>query len=133
YASQVVQGEKYMSYSEFVLNYLQLLDADKYDEYTHKVFASCVDTSRDGLISFSEFQGFEALLCAPDAMYALAFQIFDRNGNGYITYDEFQDIIKHTTLHQFIPFDFDSEFIKLHFGKDKSRKVTYTDFTQLIH
>jgi hypothetical protein len=25
------------------------------------------------------------LLCLPDAMYALAFQIFDRNGNGSIT------------------------------------------------
>ncbi|KAH9514273.1 hypothetical protein Btru_028563 [Bulinus truncatus] len=133
YASKTVQGEKYMSYSDFVLNYLQLLDAENYDTYTHKVFGSCVDTSRDELISFSEFQGFEALLCAPDAMYGLAFQIFDRNGNGYITHDEFQDIIKHTTLHSYIPFDFESEFIKLHFGKDKSRKVAYADFTQLIH
>ena len=37
------------------------------------------------MISFAEFQAFEALLCLPDAMYALAFQIFDRNGNGSIT------------------------------------------------
>lgn len=36
-------------------------------------------------ISFTEFQAFEALLCLPDAMYALAFQIFDRNGNGYLS------------------------------------------------
>ncbi|RUS72268.1 hypothetical protein EGW08_019969 [Elysia chlorotica] len=133
YASKEVSGEKFMTYSDLIHRYLQLLDSNNYDEYTYNVLASCVDTSRDGLISFSEFQGFEALLCAPDAMYALAFQIFDRNGNGYITCDEFEDIIKHTTLHASIPFNFESEFIKLHFGRDKSRKVTYQEFTQLIH
>ncbi|XP_059174414.1 electrogenic aspartate/glutamate antiporter SLC25A13, mitochondrial-like isoform X4 [Physella acuta] len=122
-----------MTYSDLILKYMQLLDLENYDPYTFNVFASCVDTSRDGLISFSEFQGFEALLCAPDAMYALAFQIFDRNGNGFITCDEFEDIIKHTTLHQSIPFNFESDFMQLHFGKDKSRKVTYSEFTQLIH
>ncbi|GFR64060.1 calcium-binding mitochondrial carrier protein Aralar1, partial [Elysia marginata] len=133
YASKEVAGEKFMTYSDLIHNYLQLLDPSNYDPYTYNVLATCVDTSRDGLISFSEFQGFEALLCAPDAMYALAFQIFDRNGNGYITCDEFEDLIKHTTLHAHIPFNFESEFIKLHFGRDKSRKVTYQEFTQLIH
>ncbi|BFZ22432.1 hypothetical protein BsWGS_25470 [Bradybaena similaris] len=133
YASQQVGSEKFMSYADLILRYLQLLDTEKYDPYTFNVLASCVDTSRDGLISFSEFQGFEALLCAPDAMYALAFQIFDRNGNGFITCDEFEDILKHTTLNQIIPFNFETDFIRLHFGKDKSRKVTYAEFTQLIH
>ncbi|XP_005095774.2 calcium-binding mitochondrial carrier protein Aralar2 [Aplysia californica] len=133
YASKESEGEKYMTYSDLILRYLQLLDPEKYDPYTYNLYASSVDTSRDGLISFSEFQGFEALLCAPDAMYALAFQIFDRNGNGYITCDEFEDIIKHTTLNAKIPFNFESDFIRLHFGKDKSRKVTYPEFTQLIH
>ncbi len=38
------------------------------------------------LISFAEFQAFEAMLCTPDAMYALSFLIFDTNGSGYITY-----------------------------------------------
>ena len=40
------------------------------------------------LISFVEFQAFEAMLCTPDAMYALAFQIFDTNSSGYVTYGE---------------------------------------------
>ncbi|CAG5126261.1 unnamed protein product [Candidula unifasciata] len=133
YASQQVGSEKFMTYGDLILRYLQLLDTEKYDPYTFNVLASCVDTSRDGLISFSEFQGFEALLCAPDATYALAFQIFDRNGNGFITCDEFEDILKHTTLNTIIPFNFETDFIRLHFGKDKSRKVTYAEFTQLIH
>ena len=38
------------------------------------------------LVSFVEFQAFEALLCSPDAMYNLAFQVFDTNGSGFVTY-----------------------------------------------
>ncbi|XP_046355558.1 electrogenic aspartate/glutamate antiporter SLC25A13, mitochondrial-like isoform X1 [Haliotis cracherodii] len=126
-------GEKFMTYSDLIHHYLQVLDSKDYNDYTLKLLASSVDTSRDGLISFTEFQAFEALLCLPDAMYALAFQIFDRNGNGYITCDEFEDIIKHTTLHRDMPFNFSSDFIKLHFGSTRSRKVSYAEFTQLIH
>ncbi|XP_076455982.1 electrogenic aspartate/glutamate antiporter SLC25A13, mitochondrial-like isoform X2 [Babylonia areolata] len=133
FASKEVGGERFMTYSDFVLHYLQILNKDNYDEYTLNIMGSTVDTSRDELISFTEFQAFEALLCLPDAMYTLAFQIFDRNGNGFITCDEFEDIIKHTTLNQKMPFNFNSEFIQLHFGKDKSRKVTYNEFTQLLH
>ncbi|KAL5010030.1 hypothetical protein ScPMuIL_012335 [Solemya velum] len=134
YAShQDKDGEKFMTYSDLMLKYLQLLDSNNYDEYTLELFGTSVDTSRDRLISLAEFNAFEALLCLPDAMYAVAFQIFDRNGNGYITCDEFEDIIKHTTLNRRIPFNFDSQFIQLHFGKDKKRKVSYAEFTQLIH
>ncbi|KAL3837138.1 hypothetical protein ACJMK2_022516 [Sinanodonta woodiana] len=133
YASKDVKGEKFMTYSDLIINYLQLLKKNNYDEYTLKLFGNSVDTSRDELISFTEFQAFEALLCLPDAMYALAFQIFDRNGNGFITCDEFEDIVTHTTLHQRIPFNFNCDFIKLHFGENKERKVTYQEFTQLIH
>ena len=47
--------------------------------------------------------------------------------------DEFEDIINHTTLNREIPFNFDCDFIKLHFGTKKDRKITYSEFTQLIH
>lgn len=132
YASVVEDGEQYMTYGDLIQRYLGFL-GQNCDEYTLTLFASSVDTSRDGKISFTEFQAFEALLCLPDAMYALAFQVFDRNGNGYLSCSEFEDIIKHTTLYREIPFKFDSEFITLHFGKDKQRKITYSEFTQLIH
>ncbi|CAI9722151.1 calcium-binding mitochondrial carrier protein Aralar2-like isoform X1 [Octopus vulgaris] len=133
YASRNIQDEHFMTYDDFVLRYLQVLKPDKYDDYTLKLFASSADTTRDQLISFHEFQAFEALLCLPDALYALAFTIFDQNGNGYITCDEFVNIIKHTTLHSKIPFNFDGDFLQLHFGKEKNRKVSYAEFTQLIH
>jgi hypothetical protein len=52
------------------------------------LLANIADTSKDGLISFSEFQAFEGLLCLPDALYKTAFQLFDKNGNGSVTFGE---------------------------------------------
>lgn len=51
-----------------------------------KLLAGIADTSKDGLISFAEFQAFEGLLCAPDALYKTAFQLFDTSGDGSVTY-----------------------------------------------
>lgn len=53
-----------------------------------RLLANIADTSKDGLISFSEFQAFEGLLCTPDALYRTAFQLFDRKGNGTVSYGE---------------------------------------------
>lgn len=38
------------------------------------------------LISFEEFQAFEALLCNVDAKYRVCFQMFDLDGKGTITF-----------------------------------------------
>lgn len=50
------------------------------------MLAGIADTSKDGLISFAEFQAFEGLLCTPDALYKTAFLLFDTKGNGTVTY-----------------------------------------------
>ena len=47
--------------------------------------------------------------------------------------DEFKLIISKTSLHQQIPFPLDSDFIKLYFGKDKQRCITYAEFSQFLH
>ncbi len=47
--------------------------------------------------------------------------------------DEFEKIMKHTVMHQHIPFDFNSNFIKRHFGASKKRQVSYEEFTQILH
>ena len=41
------------------------------------------------LISFPEFQAFEGLLCLPDALYLTAFQLFDTNGSGLVSFGWF--------------------------------------------
>lgn len=81
------------------------------------LLGSIADTSKDGLISFAEFQAFEGLLCTPDALYKTAFQLFDTNGNGTVNYNEFCEIIKKTELHAKIPFHLDGNYVQRYFGK----------------
>lgn len=85
------------------------------------------------LISYQEFEAFEAVLCQPDAIYRAAFQLFDTNGSGFVTFDEFEEIIKMTTLHSRIPFNFKSDFVRLYFGENHNRTVNFAEFSQVLH
>ncbi|XP_062619274.1 calcium-binding mitochondrial carrier protein Aralar1-like, partial [Saccostrea cucullata] len=84
YASVVEDGEHYMTYRDLIQKYLNFL-GENCDEFTLKLFASSVDTSRDGKISFTEFSRLLRLYCACLMPCMLAFQVFDRNGNGYLS------------------------------------------------
>ena len=53
--------------------------------------------------------------------------------SGYITLDEFERVIKKTTLQQHVPFDFKGDFVQLNFGRDKKRAVSYEEFTEILH
>lgn len=44
------------------------------------------------LISFSELLAFESLLCSADAQYRIAFQLFDLDGKGSVSFGEFVDM-----------------------------------------
>ncbi|GAB6032358.1 Calcium-binding mitochondrial carrier protein Aralar1 [Chamberlinius hualienensis] len=133
YASITKNDEKFMSPSDFVRGFLGLYSDSNFNPNSVKLLGGIIDTSKDGLISFPEFQAFEALLCGPDALYKAAFQLFDTKGSGYVSFDEFEEVMKQTTLHQRIPFDLDSDFIKLYFGHDKKKIVTYAEFSQFLH
>ena len=76
YATVTDDGELYMKADVFVREYLGLYTEDDYNPSAVKLIAGVVDTSKDGLISFMEFQAFEALLCSPDALYRTAFQVW---------------------------------------------------------
>jgi solute carrier family 25 aspartate/glutamate transporter 12/13 len=133
YASLEVEGVKFMTDEDFVIRYLGLLPEKNYNKESLHLLCGVLDQSKEGRISFSEFQTFEGNLCVPDALYKTAFQLFDTNGNGSVSFDEFVDIISKTTLHQRIPFNYDGEFIKLYFGKQKSRQISYSEFSQFLH
>lgn len=47
--------------------------------------------------------------------------------------DEFAEVMRKTVLHQKMPFNMDSSFIKLYFGKDKQRLISYAEFSQFLH
>ncbi|CAH1988522.1 unnamed protein product [Acanthoscelides obtectus] len=122
-----------MTSEDFVIGYLRILDEKNHNADTVRLLGSIVDTSKDGLISYAEFQAFEGLLCFPDALYKTAFQLFDTNGNGMVSFQEFSEVIQKTELHKKIPFNLNSPFIQLYFGKDKSRLVSYSEFSQFLH
>ena len=67
-------------------------------------------------------------------MYRTAFQLFDTDGSGTVSFPEFCEIVTQTSLHQNIPFPLESsDFVKLYFGKDKTRVITYAEFSQFLH
>ncbi|KAH9643319.1 hypothetical protein HF086_012989 [Spodoptera exigua] len=126
-------GEKFITSEDFVRKFLGLFEEDDYNAESVKLIAGIVDMDKDGYISFSEFQAFEGLLCVPDALYKTAFQLFDTNGNGLVAFDEFAEVMRKTALHQKLPFNMESTFVRLYFGKDKKRLVTYPEFSQFLH
>lgn len=127
------EGEWFIRSEDFIRKFLGLHSSPEHHPGSVKLLAGIIDTSKDGLISFPEFQAFEGLLCVPDALYYTAFRLFDTNGNGSVSFDEFKEIILQTTLQQKIPFDLDGVFANLYFGDKKERSVTYSEFCQFLH
>lgn len=46
--------------------------------------------------------------------------------------DNVRDIFSQTTVHHHIPFNWDCEFIHLHFGNDRKKRLSYLEFTQFL-
>jgi len=46
--------------------------------------------------------------------------------------DEFRNTLQHTVLNKFVKFNFDTEFVKLHFGAKRDRSISYHEFTQVL-
>ncbi|XP_061647641.1 electrogenic aspartate/glutamate antiporter SLC25A12, mitochondrial-like [Phyllopteryx taeniolatus] len=132
YASVVEDGEHYMTPKDFVQSYLGLQTQPQHNPKTVGLIAGVADTTKDGLISFQEFLAFESVLCAPDALFIVAFQLFDKTGTGNISFENVRDIFSQTAVHHHIPFNWDCEFIRLHFGHGRSKNLSYTEFTQFL-
>ncbi|XP_078537696.1 electrogenic aspartate/glutamate antiporter SLC25A12, mitochondrial [Lissotriton helveticus] len=132
YASVEKDGESYMTPSDFVQKYLGLHTDQHFNPKTVQLLAGVADTTKDGLISFQEFLAFESVLCAPDAMFITAFQLFDKSGTATVTYGDVKDIFGQTIIHHHIPFNWDCEFIRLHFGHNRKKHLSYAEFTQFL-
>ncbi|XP_069715779.1 electrogenic aspartate/glutamate antiporter SLC25A13, mitochondrial isoform X2 [Phaenicophaeus curvirostris] len=132
YASVEKNGEFFMSPNDFVTRYLKITGDGLPNASTVQLLAGVVDQTKDGLISFQEFVAFESVLCAPDALFIVAFQLFDKTGKGEVTFEDAKQVFGQTMIHQHIPFNWNSEFVQLHFGKDRKRHLTYAEFTQFL-
>uniref|UniRef100_UPI00398F3311 electrogenic aspartate/glutamate antiporter SLC25A13, mitochondrial isoform X2 n=1 Tax=Pristiophorus japonicus TaxID=55135 RepID=UPI00398F3311 len=132
YATVEKDGERYMSPEDFVRRFLNLRNGMENHPETVKLLAGAVNQSKTGLISFQDFLAFESVLRAPDALYIVAFQLFDKNGIEEVSFDHIKQIFSQTTIHQHIPFDWNSEFVDLQFGKDKKNCLKYQEFSQFL-
>ncbi|XP_074550357.1 electrogenic aspartate/glutamate antiporter SLC25A12, mitochondrial-like isoform X2 [Halichoeres trimaculatus] len=121
-----------MTPRDFVQSYLGLHTQPQHNPKTVELIAGVADTTKDGLISYQEFLAFESVLCAPDALFIVAFQLFDKTGTGNISFENVRDIFSQTTVHHHIPFNWDCEFIRLHFGHERNKNLSYTEFTQFL-
>lgn len=49
-----------------------------------------------------------------------------------LSVENVRDIFSQTTVHHHIPFNWDCEFIRLHFGHDRTKHLSYLEFTQFL-
>ena len=55
---------------------------------------TAIDQDGDGLISFSEFIFFSTLLAIPPKYFKVAFNLFDEDGNGSVSANEFKEVMR---------------------------------------
>ncbi|XP_073503050.1 electrogenic aspartate/glutamate antiporter SLC25A12, mitochondrial [Phyllobates terribilis] len=132
YASVEQDGENYMTSSDFVQKYLGLHSDRHFNPKTVELLGGVADQTKDGLISFQEFLAFESVLCAPDAMFIVAYQLFDKSGTAEVTFENVKEIFGQTIIHHHIPFNWDCEFIRLHFGHNRKKHLSYLEFTEFL-
>jgi solute carrier family 25 aspartate/glutamate transporter 12/13 len=132
-AKVVINGEKFLDTENFVNAIAPRGDLTKIDRAQFAMLFRVADASKRSLVSWGDFTVFETLLKRPDADYWIAFQYFDVDSSGTITFDEFKNVFTANVGSSSIPFDFDSDWVKLHLGKKNGTHVLgYNEFTQLM-
>ncbi|KAK2461421.1 hypothetical protein APHAL10511_005884 [Amanita phalloides] len=131
--AKVINGEKFLDQESFVNATAPKGDLSKIGRAQFGLLFRVADTSKRGLISWDDFTVFETLLKRPDADYWMAFQYFDVDHSGYITFDEFKQVFTANVGPDAFPFDFDCDWVKLYLGKKNGTHVLgYNEFTQLM-
>lgn len=100
----------------------------------YKTAFQLFDTNGNGMVAFGKNNHADILSNVFRIMYiylcliTLAYVYFVIDST-----DEFVEVMRKTALHQRMPFNMDSSFIKLYFGKDKKRLISYAEFSQFLH
>ncbi|KAH7886041.1 mitochondrial carrier, partial [Phlebopus sp. FC_14] len=132
-AKVVVDGEKFLDPESFISAIAPSGDLTKIGRAQFAILFRVADTAKRGLVSWDDFTVFQTLLKRPDADYWMAFQYFDVDNSGTITFDEFKNVFTANVGTSAIPFDFDCDWVKLYLGKKNGTHVLgYNEFTQLM-
>ncbi|KAF8982449.1 mitochondrial aspartate-glutamate transporter agc1 [Entomortierella lignicola] len=133
FASIEKNGERFMTRDDFVNAIAPGEDYKRLQRSQYAVLFNVADQSKEGILSMSDFTVFENLLSRPDAEYEIAFRLFDTEGTGKITRDQFRHILSANIGKDEIPFDFECEWLRLYTGgKDAKHEMLYKEFTQLL-
>ncbi|KAG6335474.1 hypothetical protein ID866_3624 [Astraeus odoratus] len=132
-AKVIVNGEKFLDPENFVNAIAPRGDLTKIGRAQFAILFRVADASKRGLVSWEDFTVFETMLKRPDADYWIAFQYFDVDNSGTITFDEFKNVFTANVSTPVVPFDFDCDWVKLYLGKKNGTHVLgYNEFTQLM-
>ncbi|ELU39447.1 Subunit of the condensin complex, which reorganizes chromosomes during cell division [Rhizoctonia solani AG-1 IA] len=102
-----VNGGKYLDRDSFINAIAPKEDFSRIHRDQFGILFRVADSTRRGLVSWDEFVVFETMLKRPDADYWIAFQYFDVDSNGTITFDEFKSVFSSNLGPDSIPFNFD--------------------------
>lgn len=128
-----VNGQKYLDRESFINAIAPKEDFSRIHRDQFGILFRVADITRRGLVSWDEFVVFETMLKRPDADYWIAFQYFDVDSSGTITFDEFKNVFSANLGPDSIPFDFNCDWVKLYLGKrDGEHVLGYHEFTQLM-
>ncbi|KAF9041839.1 mitochondrial carrier [Hymenopellis radicata] len=131
--AKVINGEKYLDPESFVTAIAPREDSSKIALAQFSILFRVADASKRGHVSWEDFVVFQTGLKRPDADYWMAFQYFDVDNSGFISYDEFKTVFSANIGPDAIPFDFNCDWVKLYLGKKNGAHVLgYNEFTQLM-
>ncbi|KAI8143818.1 mitochondrial carrier domain-containing protein [Fennellomyces sp. T-0311] len=133
HASVEKENERYMTEDDFLAATAPGEDFKKIQREQFGLLFKVADKSKKGLVSFEDFVIFQNLLSKPDAEYEIAFRLFDVNGSGKITFDQFKNVLSSNMPKDVVPFDFDCDWLKLYIGtKEGHHELSYEEFSQLL-
>lgn len=122
-------GERVMSFEDF----MEVMEAEFSDEYYSeeqlRSLFKIADTGHDGHLDLAEFILFQSLLSKPSASLHISFRIFDQDGDGFISKEEFDAVVND---------QWGSEYVTLHrdwfdkFFQKQDQKLSYEEFTKML-
>ncbi|GBC03256.1 hypothetical protein RclHR1_05030013 [Rhizophagus clarus] len=134
FSSIKLNGQKYMNQEDFIQAIAPGEDYQKIQKEQFALLFRIADKSGNGLLSLQDFVVFENLLSKPDAEYEIAFRLFDVQGKGKITVEQFKEILISNLGPDGVPFNFECDWLKYYVGWNNSKKhdLNYEEFTQLL-
>ncbi|KAI9670968.1 MAG: mitochondrial aspartate-glutamate transporter agc1 [Alyxoria varia] len=127
-------GERFLGQDEFISAIApESEDYHKIRRPQYGILFKVADPRGRGRVNLSDWATFDNLLAKPDAEYEITFRLFDINGDGVVSFEEFQRLMNANRGDASIPFDWNSGWASLYIGGKKHRHdMTYPQFAQML-